>query len=125
MQKEKQNNKFTEAIEKSINKINEVIDTNMIIGTPINLSSNEIIIPISKITTFCLSGGGEYGKTNFFKRNDELPYTLGNGSIVNVKPCGFIVKDSNSTFKYISTEQTSYEKILQKINDVIKELNEN
>ena len=49
MQKEKQNNKFTEAIEKSINKINEVIDTNMIIGTPINLSSNETESTTSKI----------------------------------------------------------------------------
>lgn len=127
MQKEKEktkSNKFTETIETSITKLSQIMDTNVIIGKPLKID-DDVIIPISKITSFSLSGGGEYGKTNFFKRNDELPYSLGNSSIVNVKPCGFIVKDKNSSYKLISMEQTSYEKIAQKISDLIKDINEN
>ena len=122
MEKEKQNNKFTNTIETSIKKLSELMDTNVIVGKPIFLDTSDVIIPISKITSFSLSGGGEYGKTNFFKKNDELPYSLGNSSIVNVKPCGFIIKEKNSTFKYVSTEQTSYEKLLQKFSEVFKDI---
>ena len=124
MQKEKnmQKNKFTNTIEASITKLSEMMDTNVIVGKPIILDGEDVIIPISKITSFSLSGGGEYGKTNFFKRNDELPYSLGNGSIVNVKPCGFIIKEKNSCYKYVSAEQSSYEKIFQKFSDVFKEI---
>lgn len=124
MQRENQKeNKFTKTIESSITKLSQIMDTNVIIGKPLKID-DEVIIPISKITSFCLSGGGEYGKTNFFKRNDELPYSLGNGSIVNVKPCGFIIKDKFSSYKLISMEQTSYEKILQKVSDLLKDLND-
>ncbi len=120
-QKNSQNNKFKDAIQTSINKLAEVMDTNVIVGNPIQIE-NGVIIPISKITSFCLSGGGEYGKTNIFKKNDDLPYTLGNGSVVNVKPCGFIIKENNLPYRFLSIEQSSYEKILQKVSDVLKEI---
>ena len=50
-QKNSQNNKFKDAIQTSINKLAEVMDTNVIVGNPIQIE-NGVIIPISKITSF-------------------------------------------------------------------------
>lgn len=125
MQLEKDNIKFNKTIESSIKKLREIIDADIIIGNSITFSDESTIIPISKVSFLSLAGGGEYGKTNIFAKNQELPYSAGNGTIVNVKPCGFIIKKANGDFTYISTEQSTYEKIFNKATDIIKEMNEN
>lgn len=125
MPQENENLKFSKVIESSIKKLKELIDIEIIVGNQIVFSDGSIVIPISKVSFFSLSGGGEYGKVNIFKKNEDLPYSAGNGAIVSVKPYGFLIKNKSGRINYVSAEQTSYEKIINRASDFIKEINEN
>ncbi len=113
-------NKINSVVAESIQSIASLIDVNSVVGKQIETQTGEIIIPISKVTIGLLSGGGEYGKLNIFSKNNELPLTAGNGSIINLKPCGFLIKDSiEGVFRFVNIEQSPNEKLLEKAQEVI------
>ena len=114
------NNKISQTIETALKNISDIIDVNTAIGQPIN-TKDGIIIPVSKITVGLLAGGGEYGKISIFKNND-LPYSGGNGSIISIKPCGFLISDKNG-YKMVGVSDTPYEKILDKASEFFEKLN--
>ncbi len=116
------NNKINETIETTLKNMSEIIDVNTAIGSPIN-TKDGLIIPISKITVGLLTGGGEYGKVSVFNKND-LPYTGGNGSIISIKPCGFLISDS-SGYRLVGVSDTPYEKIIDKASEFFERLNKN
>ena len=120
---EKSNNKIKKIIDESIKNVGSLIDVNTIIGKPITIECGEIIIPISKITFGVLAGAGEYGKISIFKKGEDLPFTAGNGSVISIKPCGFLIKDSlTKTYKFVSTSETSYDKIIDKTSEFFENL---
>ena len=116
-------NRINQTIETTLKNLSEMIDVNTAIGTPIN-TKDGVIIPISKITVGLLAGGGEYGKVSIFKNNKDLPYSGGNGSIISIKPCGFLIGDKNG-YKLVGVLDTPYEKIIDKASDFFEKLNKN
>ena len=74
----KEKNRINQTISSLIQNLNEIIDVNTVVGSAIK-QDNDIIIPIAKITLCQLSGGGEYGKVTIFSKNNEVPYSAGNG----------------------------------------------
>lgn len=110
-------NRINNVIETTLKNLSEIVDVNTVVGTPIK-NEDELIIPISKVTVGVLAGGGEYGKLTIFKNNDDLPFSAGNGAIISLKPCGFLVKDKNA-YKLLSVSDTSYERIIDKITNTI------
>ncbi len=123
MQSKIENNRINKAIETALKNVGSLVDANTVIGKPLKTNEGDYIIPVSKITVGILSGGGEYGKVNLFKKGSDLPYSAGNGAIVSVKPCGFLVKD-NGNYKIISVADSAYEKLLDKASDFIVGLKE-
>ena len=93
MQSSVQNNRIVNLIETTFKNLSELIDVNTVVGSPIKTEDGECIIPVSKVTIGVMMGGGEYGKVNIFKKALDLPCTAGNGAIISVKPCGFLLKD--------------------------------
>lgn len=118
------NNKITQVIENTFKNLSNIIDTNTVVGKPIKNDDGEYIIPISKVTVGVLMGGGEYGKVTIFKKESNLPYSAGNGAIVSVKPCGFLLKE-NGNYRLLSVADKPYEKLLEKATDFLMELNNN
>ena len=110
--------RIKQAIDSSLNEIKSYIDVNMVVGNALKLE-NGFIIPVSKVTVAVLSGGGEYGKVNIFSKNDELPHTVGNGAIVSVNPCGFIVSDAATGIKILPVKEEPLEKVIEKASDII------
>ena len=121
MQSEKKQNKLNETIETTLKNLSTIIDANTVFGSPLKTESGEIIIPVSKITVGILSGGGEYGKLGIFNSSSNLPFSAGNGAVVSVKPCGFLLKE-NDKFKLLNVAGNSYEKLIDKVSDFISEL---
>ncbi len=121
MQSEKKQNKINETIETTLKNLSTIIDANTVFGSPLKTESGEIIIPVSKITVGILSGGGEYGKLGIFNSSSDLPFSAGNGAVVSVKPCGFLLKE-NDKFKLLNVAGNSYEKLIDKVSDFISEL---
>lgn len=123
MKKEINDTRINNAIESAFNNLKNMIDVNTVVGEPITISENEKIVPISKVTLGVLVGGGEYGKINFFKKGEDLPYSAGNGAIISLKPCGFLVKDKQNNYKILSANGNNYESLLDKITNCIGEIN--
>ena len=124
MQSKIENNRINKAIETALKNVSNLVDANTVIGKPLKTNEGDYIIPVSKITVGILSGGGEYGKVNLFKKGSDLPYSAGNGAIVSVKPCGFLLKD-NGSYRVISVADSAYEKLLDKTSDFIVGLKDN
>jgi sporulation protein YtfJ len=117
-----QKNRIDAVVETSLNKISNLIDVNTVIGEP-KIVGNSTIIPISTVTMGILSGGGEYGKCSIFKTKENLPFSAGNGSIISVKPKGFLIKNGEENFKFVSIEESNYEKIIDKASDFLTNFN--
>ena len=117
-------NRIVKSIETSIKNIQEIIDVNTIIGKPIVNSTGKIVIPITKLTLAILTGGGEYGKVSLFKKSDDLPYSAGNGTIVSIKPCGFLIEEENK-FNLVKLQESIEESSMNKILDLISNLQAN
>lgn len=120
MQYQIENNKITKVIESTFKNLSGIIDVNTVVGKPIKTDDGEYVVPVSKVTIGVLMGGGEYGKISIFKKGDDLPYSAGNGAIVSIKPCGFLIKESDK-YKVLSVSDKPYEKLLDKATDFITE----
>ncbi len=112
-------NRIKDVMEETLNNLNKIINVNTVIGEEIKTEDGDLIIPISKITVAIISGGGEYGKVSIFKNEQDLPYSAGNGSVINIKPTGFLIKEKNNKIKLLSTDDGIYEKLLNKTDDII------
>ena len=111
----------------AMNSIEKMIDVNTIIGDPIELPNNIVVIPVSKVCFGFAAGGSEFrGKAvdEYNKRNREekeeyrFPFGGGSGATVNVNPVAFIVVE-NEKVKLLPVSHSSS---LDKIIDYIPEL---
>jgi sporulation protein YtfJ len=121
MQSGIENNRINKAIETALKNLSAMVDVNTVVGKPIKTENGEYVVPISKVTVGVLSGGGEYGKVGIFKKGSDLPYSAGNGAIISVKPCGFLLKDGEK-FRIITVSDNPYEKLIEKATDFIDNL---
>ena len=100
----------------TIDKINQMVDTNTIVGQPITTPDGVTLLPISKVSFGFGSGGGDYGK-NTSKDN------FGGGSAAGVKidPVAFIViKDGITRILPVAVPPTStMERIVEKVPEIM------
>ena len=75
----------------TIEKIHEMVDTNAIVGQPINTPDGVTLIPISRVNFGFGSGGGDYGKAP--KEN----FGGGGGAGVKIDPVAFLVIKDGAT----------------------------
>ena len=97
-------------------KIREMVDTNTIVGQPINTPDGVTLIPISKVSFGFGSGGGDYGKTTP-KEN------FGGGSAAGVKidPVAFLViKDGTTRVLPVAVPPVStVDRIVEMVPDIL------
>ena len=81
---ERKNNSLTELMEASMSKIRDMVDSNTIIGEPIQTPDGVTLIPVSRLSFGFGCGGGDYGK--------QAP-NFGGASTAGVKvePVAFLV----------------------------------
>lgn len=87
------NKKIDNIMEKTAQQLDALVDVNTVIGKPLVSASGVQIIPFTKVTMGYLSGGGEYGEVKAVKEDESFPFAGGAGTVINVKPIGFLVDD--------------------------------
>ena len=92
-------------IDSSVVTLNQLADVDTVVGKPIITASGFQVIPFSKVTMGCLSGGGEYGDVKVVKETDSMPFAGGSGSVVSMKPMGFIIDDGKTCRMIRITDQ--------------------
>lgn len=116
----KQNNNFNEP---SVS-IDKVADANIVVGKSIITVSGNEIIPLSSVTVVNLSGGGEYGDVKTFKEADGFKLAGGNGTVITVKPQGFLV-DNGKECKLLKVEESTLDTLIDKTGELVHKISDN
>lgn len=105
----------------TIEKINQMVDVNTVIGNPITSPDGTIIIPVSKVSYGFASGGSSFAAKS--APNKDL-FGGGAGAGVSINPIAFIVI-SNGDAKVLTIDEpnsTTAEKAIAMAPDVIDKI---
>lgn len=119
IKKNKQNDFDTPAI-----AIDKVADADTVIGKSIITVSGAQVIPLSSVTVVNLSGGGEYGDIKTYKESDGFKLAGGNGTVVTVKPKGFLIDDGKGC-KLLKMDEGALDALVEKTGELVHKLTDN
>jgi len=112
-------NNTEEFVTATLSKLENILDTNSIIGEPLKLSENITIVPVCKMTMGIIGGGSSIGKDKL-KAVKFNNFAGGSGTGISYQPIGVIasVKDE---LKYINlNDSVPYFEIIDVINNITK-----
>lgn len=110
-------------MEKTAEQLTSVVDVNTVIGKPLFSASGTQIIPFTKVTMGYLSGGGEYGEVKAIKEDECFPYAGGAGTVINIKPIGFLVDDGKQC-RIIKVTDDAIDNIIEKAGELVNSITE-
>ncbi|TYQ15748.1 UNVERIFIED_CONTAM: sporulation protein YtfJ [Acetivibrio alkalicellulosi] len=122
----------------AMESIKDMVDVNTIVGDAVQAPDGTVIIPISKVSFGFAAGGGEYNsccevqvKEDGEKEDEEkasgngkYPFAGGSGAGVSINPVAFMVVGQGQIKLLPVTMNTSLEKVLDMIPDLIEKANE-
>jgi len=112
-------NKLQDIIQTSLQSIRSLIDSNTIIGTPINHPSGTVIIPVSKVSMAYATGGLDYvGKTDPNAKPQN--FGAGGGTGLTMQPIGFLVIDAAGTVEMLNVGVKNPSDPIEQIADIIE-----
>lgn len=97
-------NRFDSMFKASFENIKSMLDSNTVVGNPIELSNGTTIIPISKISVGFATGGIDTGA----QPQRANKFGGGGGSGVSVTPVGFLSVSKDGKTEFISVEGKGY-----------------
>ena len=93
-------NKFDTMFKTSFENIKGMLDSNTVVGSPIELSNGTTIIPISKLSVGFATGGVDTGA----QPQKSQKFGGGGGSGMSVTPVGFLSVSREGRTEFISVE---------------------
>lgn len=124
MNRLKNNRQKTNEYDKPTLPIEKVADANIVIGQSIITVSGTQVIPLTSITVVNIGGGGEYGDVKTFKETDGFKLAGGNGSVVTVKPKGFLVDDGKGC-RLLKMEEEPVNALIEKTGELVRDIANN
>lgn len=111
-------------LESTISKIREMLDGNTVVGTPVQVSDNLTIVPVSKISIGFGGGGADYVSKK--QNGQENPFGGGVGAGMKVTPVAFLViKDGNVRMLPVATPaNTTADRIVEMIPDTLDRISD-
>lgn len=128
----KEEKPINEIVKQSLDSISQMIDTSKVIGKPIIVSNDMIVVPITKVTLGFGSGGSEFVINNKIKNNtknellnetsEELfPYGGGQVGGLSMNPEAFlIINNGKIDLIRLEKDQSLFNQTLAIIKEVIK-----
>ena len=115
-------NKVNNLLGASMDKINEMLDVNTVVGDPISTPDGTVILPISKVSYGFASGGSDLPS----KAHPEKSYFGGGaGAGVTVTPLGFLaVSGGNVRLLQIDPYSSSAYRVISIIPEIADKVNE-
>lgn len=83
------NNPIENVMTTTMTHLKNLSDVDTVIGKPITLPDNSMLIPVSKVSVGFLIGGGEYSEQPP-KKCEQFPFATGSGAGLSVTPLGFL-----------------------------------
>ena len=104
--------------------IEKVAGADTVIGKSIITVSGTEVIPLSSVTVVNLSGGGEYGDVKTFKEADGFQLAGGNGTVITVKPKGFLIDDGKGC-RLLKLDDGAIDTLIDKTGELVHKLTDN
>lgn len=106
---------LSDLMRSTMEKIHEMVDTNTIVGEPINTPDGVTLIPISRVSFGFGSGGGDYGKTQ------PQNFGGGSGAGVRIDPVAFlIIKDGTTRVLPVAVPPiTTVDRVVEMVPDIM------
>ena len=106
-------------MEKTIAKLRELVDTNVVVGEAMRISDRITIIPISAISVGFAGGGADYALKN--SNGKDSPFGGGAGGGVKVTPVAFmVIKDDMVRLLPMATPaNTAVDRLVEMIPDTL------
>ena len=110
-----QKHPVSELMRSTIEKIHELVDTNVIVGQPIHTPDGVTLIPISRVNFGFGSGGGDYGKIQ------PKGFGGGGGAGVKIDPVAFLtIKDGVTRVLPVAAPPvTTLDRIVEMVPDLM------
>ena len=108
-----EDNRINELMESTVSRIRQLVDTNTIIGSPIQTPDGITVIPVSRVSFGFATGGSNSSRNSGF--------TGANGAGVKVEPIGFfVIKDGNCRMISVAPPpSSSMERIVEMVPDIL------
>ncbi|MDR1354429.1 MAG: sporulation protein YtfJ [Oscillospiraceae bacterium] len=88
-------NGFSDTVENIMLKIKELVETEVVVGTPMDVKPGTKIIPVSKVSFGFGFGGSDAERVEKTKEGKKAGFCLGSGVGVTLAPIGFLVVDDS------------------------------
>ena len=94
-----------QVIDSTLENLKKVMSTDTVIGEPIHVLENTVIIPVSKVSVGFTSGGVDFDSK---KNHDNKHFGGGNGAGMTVSPIAFlVVRDSGVEILNVNKENSN------------------
>ena len=109
------NHPLPDMITSAMEKLQTLVDSNTVVGDPINMPDGTSILPISKVS-YAIAGGGSDFTTKSQRAGAANPFGGGAGAGVTVTPVAFlVVKDGIPRMIPVAEPaSTSMERLIEK-----------
>ena len=109
---------LTKRLDKTLEKIRELVNANTVVGEPIITADGVTIIPVSNISIGMGGGGSDFSSKNATKEN---PFGGGVGAGVKVTPVAFlVVKEGSVRMIPVATPaNTTADRLVEMIPDTL------
>lgn len=104
--------------------IEKIVDANTVVGQSIITASGAQVIPLTSITVVNIGGGGEYGDIKTFKEVEGFKLAGGNGSVITLKPRGFLVDDGKNC-RLLKMEEEPVNALIEKAGELVHNIADN
>ena len=114
MENNEKKNSISAMMEASMDKIRQMVDSNTVVGEPINTADGVTLIPVSRLSFGFGCGGGDYGK-----QPDKVGAAAAAG--VRVEPMAFlVVKDGVTRMLQVGTPAiTTVDRVVEMVPQVM------
>ncbi len=107
-----------ELMASALGKMRDLVDSNTIIGSPINTQDGTVILPVSKISFGFVSGG-----TDFASKTQKDLFGGAASSGASITPVGFLViKEGNVRFMQVAEGNATVDRLINMMPEVIDRL---
>ena len=113
--------KLPNMLDRTIEKIKEMVDANSVVGQPIVIGEDTTIIPISNVSVGFAGGGSDFTTK---RSGSEMPFGGGVGGGVKVIPVAFLVLKEGSVrvIPVATPANTPAERLVEMIPDTIDKI---
>lgn len=111
------NSSLDNLIDKTLENLKLITETNTIFGEQITTLDGTVIIPVSKASIGFVVGGGEYSDLSTRRVGTHYPMAGGSGGGIVLTPIGFLV-NTNNQIRFISSNEGNYQKIIENVANI-------